>query len=101
MSKKIILSGIKEKEFIPEIISILPKSLRMLSYSNIVIEPNRQSRYDIMQVNDEEKLPTDLKNCVNIVVDQISMFYENNNDITIWNGSYCFNRKFYSFLSRL
>lgn len=83
LSKKIILSGIKEKEFISEIISILPKSMRMLSYSNMVIEPNRQSRYDIMQVDGDEKLPSDLKNCVNIVVDKIPIFYENDSDLML------------------
>ena len=83
LSKKIILSGIKEKQFISEIISILPQSMRMLSYSNMVIEPNRQSRYDIMQVNDDEKLPADLKNWVNIVVDKIPMFYENDGDLML------------------
>ena len=82
-NKKIILSGIKEKEFIPEIISILPKSMRMLSYSNMVVEPNRQNRYDIMQVGDDEKLSADLKNWINITVDKIPMFYENDSDFIL------------------
>ena len=83
LSKKIILSGIREKEFISEIISILPKSMRMLSYSNMIIEPNRQIRYDIMQVDDDEKLSIDLKNCIKIVADKIPMFYKNDSDLML------------------
>lgn len=80
-SKRIIISGIKEREFISEIISVLPKSMRMISYSSMVIEPNRQSRYEIMQVNDNEKL--DLERYYIIDVSKIPIFYENYSDLML------------------
>lgn len=81
-SKKINLVNLIEKKFIPEIISILPKSMRCLSYSNVVVEPNRQNRYDIKQIRNNDKFTLE-ENHVKIDIDEILVFYENNDDLML------------------
>ncbi len=77
-SKKIILVGIKEKDFISEIISVIPKSMRRLSYSNKVIDANRQIKYNIIQIDDFTSTSLEKNNVVD--TNKIPTFYENDND---------------------
>ncbi|WP_428324912.1 hypothetical protein [Nitrosopumilus sp.] len=81
-SKKISLIGIKNAKFIPELLTILPKSMRLLSYSNVVAEPKRQNLYDISQIKNDDKFSVE-ENHLKINSDEMPVFYENNDDLIL------------------
>ncbi len=50
-NKKIALSGISDDQFLLNLISILPKSLRLKSFSTGISDSNKQTMFDIFQIN--------------------------------------------------
>lgn len=80
-NQKIILFGINQEDIIPELISILPQSLKQISYSNVAADPNQQLRYDMMQVKGDRK--TTDNDYVSIDVDELPPFYKNDGDLVL------------------
>ena len=78
--KKIALVGISQNEFIPELISILPLSIRQISYSNAISDPQRQSRYDLIQIIENDK-SFSFDNFEKIDVPELMPFYKNDEDV--------------------
>lgn len=54
--EKIALVGIKDNDFIQNLLSVLPKSLRLLSFSTLVFDPKKQSHFNIIQLSTESQL---------------------------------------------
>lgn len=64
--KKIALYGIKKDDFLLNLISILPESLRLQSFTTKITDPNNQYRFDFLQINSDVKLKDEDYKIVNI-----------------------------------
>lgn len=52
-NKKIALYGISDNKFLLNLISVLPESLRLQSFSTGISDPNKQSTFNILQINSD------------------------------------------------
>lgn len=77
--QKIAISGIPDRNLLPNIFSILPPSLRLRSFSSFVDDPERQIKFDIIQIDleHEERLDSKYRK---INVTNLSPFYVNDAD---------------------
>jgi len=55
LKNKIAILQINDYDLIQELLSLLPPSLRLISFSSLVIQPSRQSKFEIIQTPPENQ----------------------------------------------